>query len=157
MCNHATEVPAHDVLRRRLVGGIILAGGLALVPVAHAAAQGIEPRTRQSLVERAFAMRELALKAGDQAYGAVVARGGQIIAESPSRVVTNNDPTAHAEMEAIRAAARRLGSRDLAGCDLYGSSAACPMCEAAAYWANIGRMIHGTTATDAGPPRLGRT
>ena len=110
----------------------------------------------EAFVARAREMRDQAQIAGDQPYGAVVVIGETIVGEAPSRVVALGDPTAHAEMEAIRDAARRLGRRDLGGAVLYGSSRACPMCEAAAYWAGIGRMVHGTTGTglDAGRPRL---
>jgi tRNA(Arg) A34 adenosine deaminase TadA len=59
-------------------------------------------------------------------------------------------------MVAIRDAARRLGSRDLSGCELYGTSPACPMCEAAAYWARVARLFHGMAIVDAGPPHLAR-
>ena len=69
-------------------------------------------------------------------------------------MIENRDPTAHAEMEAIRDAARRSASRDLGGAVLYSSSPPCPMCEAAAYWAGIGRLVHGSTARDGGRPRL---
>ena len=115
-----------------------------------------EPATRAhaAFAARAFALREEAVRRGDQPYGAVVVRKGEIVGEGVSAVITDRDPTAHAEMVAIRAAARRLDARDLAGCELFGSSRACPMCEAAAYWANIGRMFHGIDAADAGPPRL---
>jgi tRNA(Arg) A34 adenosine deaminase TadA len=75
---------------------------------------------------------------------------------APSRVVSRSDPTAHAEMEAIRDAARRLGTRHLGNCVIYASSRPCPMCEAAAYWAGISRLYHGADITDAGPPRLCR-
>ena len=105
-------------------------------------------------IERAFALRQAALAGGDQGYGAVVVRDGRIIGEAPSRVIENRDPTAHAEMEAIRDAARRGASRDLGGAVLYSSSPPCPMCEAAAYWAGIERLVHGSTARDAGRPRL---
>ena len=90
---------------------------------------------------------------GDQGYGAIVVKQDRIVAEAPSRVIVAGDPTAHAEMEAIRAAARRLG-RDLSGCELYSSSPPCPMCEAAAYWAGIERLRHGRRITDGGAPRL---
>ena len=109
-----------------------------------------------SFITRAFEMRDEALATGDQGYGAVVVRDGRIVGQAPSHVVVNGDPTAHAEMEAIRDAARRLGSRDLRGCILYSSSRACPMCEAAAYWAAIDRMVFGRGATDAGGPVLCR-
>ncbi len=107
-----------------------------------------------ALVARAFAMRDKAVAEGDQPYGAIVVRGADILAEMPSRVVVNGDPTAHAEMEAIRAAAKASGSRDLSGAVLVSSSRPCPMCEAAAYWAGISRLIHGRTGEDGGPPRL---
>ena len=104
-------------------------------------------------MRRAEALRDEALRSGDQAYGAVVLRGDAVVGAAPSRVVTANDPTAHAEMEAIRDAARRLRTRDLSGCTLVSTSRPCRMCEAAAGWAGISRMVHGPALTDAGPPR----
>jgi len=100
-------------------------------------------------------LRDEAVRAGDQSYGAVVVKDGKIVGEARSRVVTSRDPTAHAELEAIRDAARRLGTRDLSGCELYGSSSACRMCESAAYWAGIARLFHGSAATGGAPPRSG--
>ena len=112
--------------------------------------------SKTAFMQRAFAMRDAAARAGDQAYGAVVVKDGRIVGEAPSRVVTGTDPTAHAEMEALRDAARRLGTRDLSGCEIYASTRPCPMCEAASYWAGIARIHHGADAADAGPPRLSR-
>ncbi|NDH63866.1 MAG: nucleoside deaminase [Alphaproteobacteria bacterium] len=112
--------------------------------------------TPAGFLRRAFEMRDLALKAGDQGFGAVVVRESVIVGEAPSRVVANTDPTAHAEMEAIRDAARRLHARSLTGAVLYSSFRPCPMCEAAAYWAGISRMVYGEAATDGGAPRLNR-
>ncbi len=111
-------------------------------------------RSDQSFIERAFEMRRQAIDIGDQGYGAVVVRDGVIVGQSPSHVIVHHDPTAHAEMEAIRDAAVRLGSRDLSGCTLYSSSSACPMCEAAAYWGNIDRMVFGEAISDGGRPSL---
>ena len=108
----------------------------------------------QAFVDRAFEMRDEAINSGDQAYGAVVVCDGKIVGQSASHVVVHHDPTAHAEMEAIRDAAKRLGSRDLSDCILYSSSRACPMCEAAAYWANVDRMVYGSAVSDAGRPNL---
>jgi tRNA(Arg) A34 adenosine deaminase TadA len=105
-------------------------------------------------MERAYEMRRRAVELGDQPFGAVVVRDQRIVGEGVSAVITAGDPTAHAEMQAIRAAARALGTRDLSGCELYSTSRACPMCEAAAYWARIGRMVHGAALVDAGAPRL---
>ncbi|MFT5116374.1 MAG: tRNA(Arg) A34 adenosine deaminase TadA [Parasphingorhabdus sp.] len=107
----------------------------------------------KAFMSRAILMRDQAVSAGDQAFGAVVVRDGRIVGQSRSRVMTHSDPTAHAEMEAIRDAASRLGRR-LTGCTLYSSSRPCPMCEAAAYWANIDRMIHGLSLNNAGSPTL---
>ena len=107
-----------------------------------------------SFMARAISMRQRAIESGDQGYGAVVARDGKIVGQSPSHVIINKDPTAHAEMEAIRDAARRLKSRDLSRCTLYSSSPACPMCEAAAYWAGIERMVYGKDVNEGGSPRL---
>ena len=107
----------------------------------------------QGAMRRAQALRDEALRNGDQGYGAVVLRGGEIVGTAPSRVVTNTDPTAHAEMEAIRDAARRLRSRDLSGSILVSTSRPCRMCETAAMWAGISRMVYGEQLTDGGPPR----
>ena len=104
-------------------------------------------------MRRAEALRDEALRAGDQPYGAVVLRGEIIVGAAPSRVITANDPTAHAEMEAIRDAARRLGTRDLSGGVLVSTSRPCRMCEAAAGWAGISRLVYGAALTDAGAPR----
>ncbi len=104
---------------------------------------------------RAQEMRELAVRSGDQGFGAVVVKGGRIVGQAPSRVITGNDPTAHAETEAIRDAARRLGTNDLAGAELYATSRPCPMCETAAYWARIARIYVGAEIAEAGPPRYG--
>ncbi len=116
-------------------------------PTAHAA--GV---TLRQAMARARELREQAQRDGDQPYGAVVWRDEAIVGEAPSRVVLHNDPTAHAELEAIRDAARRLGTRDLSACVLVSTSRPCRMCEAAAGWARIERMVHGDALTDAGRP-----
>ena len=149
--------------RRRFFGFALAAlGALPLLRARSAAAearesirQPVSPGTA-AFLRRAFDLREAAARAGDQPYGAAIVKDGRIVGEAPWRVVTAGDPTAHAEMEAIRDAARRLGTRDLAGCEIYASTRPCPMCEAAAYWAGIARIRHGAGAEDAGPPRLAR-
>jgi len=145
-------------LRRRTLLRLCVAGAGGLLPMASAARPGadiLQPSSPgpQAFMARAFEMRDLAIRRGDQPYGAVVVRDGRIVGEAASAVVVANDPTAHAEMEAIRDAARRLGTRDLSGCELYGTSRACPMCEAAAYWARIARMRYGEAIADGGAPR----
>lgn len=125
---------------------------LAALAITSAPVVGTESAL-QSAMRRAQALRDEALRNGDQAYGAVVLRGSEIVGAAPSRVVTNTDPTAHAEMEAIRDAARRLRSRDLSGSILVSTSRPCRMCETAAMWAGISRMVYGEQLTDGGPPR----
>jgi tRNA(Arg) A34 adenosine deaminase TadA len=111
------------------------------------------PAAHREFIAAAFKMKDEAVRAGDQAYGAVVVKDGRIIGFGPSRVVLKKDWTAHAEREAIREAQARLGRIDLSGCLLYSSSRPCPQCEAAAFEARIARMYHGSEATDAGAPR----
>ena len=82
-------------------------------------------------------------------FAAVVVRDGRIIGEGANSVTTANDPTAHAEVNAIRAAARALGTFTLAGCELYTSCEPCPMCLAAAYWARLDAVYYGASAADA--------
>jgi tRNA(adenine34) deaminase len=103
--------------------------------------------------EAASSMRRLAESWGDQSYGAVLVADGAIIGEGPSRVVQRNDPTAHAEREAIRDAQRRLGRANLAGSILYSTSRPCRQCEIAAAEAHVARMIYGSSLNDAGQPR----
>ena len=148
------------VARRRL-----LASAAAVLPAIFARAPAAAPSERppmpprperpgpRAFIQRAFAMRQKALADGDRGYGAIVVKQGRVVAQAPSRVILRGDPTAHAEMEAIRDAARRLG-KDLTGCELYSSSPPCPMCEAAAYWAGIDNLYHGRHITDGGAPRL---
>src|SRR3954465_4947001 len=83
-------------------------------------------------------------------FGAVVARGDAIISTGTNRVTASGDPTAHAEIVAIRRAAEALGTHDLSGCVLYASTEPCPMCLAATWWARIGESCSPPTAT---PPR----
>jgi len=136
--------------------------GLALAALARPAVAAARPADIEqppqpgptAFAARALEMRRIAVERGDQPYGAVVVRGLRIVGLGVSAVVTDNDPTAHAEMQAIRDAARRLGTRDLSGCELYGSARACPMCEAAAYWARIDRLRYGEAGTDGGAPAL---
>ena len=81
-------------------------------------------------------------------------RNNQIVGQSWSRVVIDRDPTSHAEMSAIRDAARRLDDGDLTGSVMYSSSRPCPMCEAAAFWAGIGQLVYGRNLSSAGSPKL---
>lgn len=82
-------------------------------------------------------------------FGAVIVRKGKIIARGHNMVLKTNDPTAHAEIVAIRKATKRLKRFDLSDCVLYTSAEPCPMCFAAIHWARIKRVYYGCTAADA--------
>ena len=82
-------------------------------------------------------------------FGAVIVRDRRIVGEGANSVTATNDPTAHGEINAIRAAAKTLGTFTLAACDLYTSCEPCPMCLAAAYWAHIDAVYYGAAAADA--------
>lgn len=82
-------------------------------------------------------------------FGAVIVRDGEILAEGWNEVTSTNDPTAHAEVVAIRRACHRLGSFSLAGATLYTSCEPCPMCLASAFWARLSRIVYANTRADA--------
>lgn len=82
-------------------------------------------------------------------FGAVVVKDGKIVGRGNNRVTSSNDPTAHAEVVAIRDACKNLGSYQLDGCDIYTSCEPCPMCLGAIYWARPERVFFGCTRTDA--------
>lgn len=82
-------------------------------------------------------------------FGAVIVKDGKIIAEGANRVTATNDPTAHAEMCAIRAACARLGAFELSDCEIYTSCEPCPMCLGAIYWARLARVYFANLASDA--------
>lgn len=116
-------------------------------------AQPQEP-TKAGFLARARALREQAVKEGDQAYGAVVVCNGTIVGEGRNYVVLESDPTAHAELLAVRDAARRLNRRDLSDCEVYSTATPCPMCQGALYWARIRRYHNEATPADGVAPRL---
>lgn len=89
------------------------------------------------------------VKNGGGPFGAVIVKNGEIIATGVNRVTANNDPTAHAEVSAIRAAGQKLGTFDLSGCDIYTSCEPCPMCIGAIYWAHLDRMYYACNKDDA--------
>ena len=82
-------------------------------------------------------------------FGAVVVREGRIVGEGVNRVTASHDPTAHAEIVAIREACMKLGVFELHDCELYSSCEPCPMCLGASYWARLSRIYFGSSAADA--------
>lgn len=89
------------------------------------------------------------IAAGQSPFGSVIVKDGAIIAATHNTVWRDTDPTAHAEVNCLRAAAQVLGSIDLAGCTLYSTCEPCPMCLAAIHWAKIDRVVFGATIADA--------
>ena len=89
------------------------------------------------------------VKRGGGPFGAIIAKDGLVIASGVNLVTKNNDPTAHAEISAIRKAARKLGTFNLSGCEIFTSCEPCPMCLGAIYWAHLDKLYYGNTKTDA--------
>ncbi len=89
------------------------------------------------------------IEVGGGPFGAVVARNGKLISCCGNRVTQENDPTAHAEVLAIREAAKKLGTWDLSDCEIYSSCEPCPMCMGAIYWAHIPNIYYGANRLDA--------
>ena len=101
-------------------------------------------------LRRAIALAtENVLRGAGGPFGAVIVRDGSIVGEGVNTVTAAQDPTAHGEVNAIRAACKALGTFSLAGCTLYTSCEPCPMCLAAAYWARIDAIYYGARAADA--------
>ena len=100
-------------------------------------------------MREAIKLANESVRRGGGPFGAVVVKDGKVIAGSSNRVTLELDPTAHAEVNAIREACRRLGTFDLKGCTIYTSCEPCPMCLGAIYWAHIDRIYYGNTRKDA--------
>lgn len=105
--------------------------------------------TQEELMRTAIELSIENVKNGGGPFGAVIARDGKIIATGVNRVTDNHDPTAHAEVSAIRAACQELRTFDLSGCEIYTSCEPCPMCLGAIYWAHLDKMYYGNNKTDA--------
>jgi tRNA(adenine34) deaminase len=137
-----------DCTRRFVLGGTV---GVVVGLTTRAVAAPTD--AQRAFIAAAFAAKDEAVRAGDQAYGAVVVQNDRIVGYGPSRVITRKDITAHAEREALRDAQARLQRADLSDCVMYSTSRPCSACEQAAAEARLARMFYGEQATDAGPPR----
>ena len=107
--------------------------------------------TEQDMVfmREAIRLADESVKNGGGPFGAVIVKEGEIVAGSSNSVTIDNDPTAHAEVNTIRKACRKLGTFDLSGCVIYTSCEPCPMCLGAIYWAHLDRIYYGNTRKDA--------
>ncbi len=100
-------------------------------------------------MRKAIALSVKNIEKGGGPFGAVIVKDGKIIATGVNRVTAHTDPTAHAEVNAIRKAAKKLGTFDLAGCEIYSSCEPCPMCLGAIYWAHLDKLYYGNSKSDA--------
>jgi guanine deaminase len=103
----------------------------------------------KKFMRKAIALSIQNIEKGGGPFGAVIVKDGKVIATGVNRVTKNTDPTAHAEVTAIRKASKKLETFDLAGCDIYTSCEPCPMCLGAVYWAHLDKMYYGNTKADA--------
>ena len=101
-------------------------------------------------MQRAIDLSDRSMEEGGGPFGAVVVKDGEIVAEGTNRVTLDNDPTAHAEIQAIRKACELLGTFDLGGCEIYASCEPCPMCLGAIYWSRIRRVYYANTRGGCG-------
>jgi tRNA(Arg) A34 adenosine deaminase TadA len=108
-----------------------------------------EEEDQRRFMREAIALARESVAGGGGPFGAVVVRAGVVVGRGGNRVTPDTDPTAHAEVVAIRDACRTLGSFSLEGCELYVNCEPCPMCLAAAYWARLERICHAATRHDA--------
>ena len=103
----------------------------------------------EQFMRGAIALSIQSVKSDGGPFGALIVKDGQIVAAGANRVTKDNDPTAHAEIVAIRNAAKQLGTFDLSGCEIYSSCEPCPMCLAAIYWSRLDKLYYGNTKDDA--------
>lgn len=109
----------------------------------------------QEYMQLAIRKAQESIAAGQSPFGSVIVRGGDIIAATHNSVWRDGDPTAHAEVNCIRAAARALKTIFLHGCTLYSTTEPCPMCFSAIHWAKIDRVVYGATIADAAAAGFG--
>ena len=104
---------------------------------------------KKELMRRAIELSIESVKNGGGPFGAVIAKDGEIIAGSSNSVTIDNDPTAHAEVNTIRQACKKLGTFNLEGCEIYTSCEPCPMCLGAIYWAHLDKIYYANDRKDA--------
>jgi len=104
---------------------------------------------KDEFMRRAIRLSLDNVKKGGGPFGAVIVKDGKVISSGTNNVTSKNDPTAHAEIDAIKKAAKNIKNFDLSECELYTSCEPCPMCLSAIYWARISRIYYGNTKKDA--------
>lgn len=104
---------------------------------------------KKDFMRRAIALSEESVRMGGGPFGAVIVKDGVIVSEASNSVTLDHDPTAHAEVNAIRKATQKLGTFDLEGCEIYTSCEPCPMCLGAIYWAHLDCIYYANDRKDA--------
>jgi len=104
---------------------------------------------KENWMNRAIELSKENVANGGGPFGAIIVKNGKIVGEGVNRVTSNNDPTAHAEVEAIRNACRNLQTFELDDCEIYTSCEPCPMCLSAIYWSHLSKIFYGNTKKDA--------
>lgn len=104
---------------------------------------------QKEFMQKAIELSVKSVDNGGGPFGAVIVRDGEVIAESSNSVTKDNDPTAHAEINVIRMATKKIGNFDLAGCEVYSSCEPCPMCLGAIYWARLDKLYFANNKEDA--------
>ena len=108
-----------------------------------------EPNSEPDFMSMAIEKAREGIAAGQSPFGAVIVRDGAVVAATHNTVWRDIDPTAHAEVNCIRSAAKALKTIDLGGCEMYSTCEPCPMCLAAIHWSKIDRVVYGATIADA--------
>ena len=104
---------------------------------------------KNEFMKRAIELSIKSVNNGGGPFGSVIVKGDKIIAEGSNKVTSNNDPTAHGEIVAVREACKKLNDFSLNGCELYSTCEPCPMCLSAIYWARIDKIYYANTREDA--------
>ena len=104
---------------------------------------------KNAFMKRAIELSIKSVNNGGGPFGSVIVKGDKIIAEGSNKVTSNNDPTAHGEIVAIREACKKLNNFSLKGCELYSTCEPCPMCLSAIYWARVDKIYYANTRDDA--------
>ncbi|KPF99377.1 CMP deaminase [Rhodopseudomonas sp. AAP120] len=130
-------------------GAAMVPAGATVAEAKQAAATAITEQDRQYMTQAIDLMRKAGVveKTGG-AFGAVIVRNGEVLSATGNSVLRDNDPSAHAEVNAIRAACKKVGAPNLRGATMYTSCECCPMCYATAYWARLDRIFYAASWTD---------
>jgi len=104
---------------------------------------------KEDIMREAISLADDNVRNGGGPFGAVIVKDVKVVATGVNRVTANNDPTAHAEVSAIRNACKKLKTFDLSGCEIYSSCEPCPMCLGAIYWSRIKKIYYGNSKADA--------